>query len=650
MESLNNLDQQDFMGLNGFVWWYGVVEDRKDPLYLGRVKVRCIGFHTDDKELIPTDDLPWAQVIQPITSAAISGIGSTPTGPVEGTHVFGFFRDGRMGQEPVVIGTTGGIPGTIANPERGFFDPRSFAQRAVSPYPPLFIDRFDDGRPAQVLNFSTVPTSEAVDYVFEGRNDLNGKRLSYTVDSTTDKVVAKIYVDGSIDNPTFETQAYSAHPDENRMFYDGQGNLIFSMPSTNFLATARIKLDDYSIPEPTSQIMLATHRIGKRMDEYARVLHSGIKTAFETEFSQPRNYINPEYPFNHVTYSESGHLFEMDDTPGFERVRLMHRSQTFLEIDSDGHRIDSTVGMKYNFVDSNSYSHIVGTEHVTIGGGLQMLLNTRKGSDSKIKVRSGGNFSIEAENGNVSLEAKGEGEVKLRGNKFRFINNFSDVNENRDFVISGSNFKVFGSSNTFIRSSATTIRNDGDFSIDTGAYSVNSDGSLSLLSSDTFTVTAQNQSKETVTGKPFLTAKTIQALTGNIQIEATTPTNNINLDIGPFGATSSLSVGIEGLKVFSAAGNADFSLPLGKFESSTLRGVTFSDGVKIDLNTKLGAQVKMGALVSIKNEASSLKQVFDKLIDAILQMNVPTGSGPSGTAINAAQFQALKTEIGTFLE
>ena len=129
-DSLHLSDAQDFMGKEGFVWWYGVVEDRKDPLYLGRVKVRCIGFHTDDKSEIPTDDLPWAQVILPITSAAMSGIGQSPTGIVEGTHVFGFFRDSHEAQEPVVLGTCIGIPSTIANRRRGFFDPRKYKEKS----------------------------------------------------------------------------------------------------------------------------------------------------------------------------------------------------------------------------------------------------------------------------------------------------------------------------------------------------------------------------------------------------------------------------------------------------------------------------------------------------------------------------------------
>jgi hypothetical protein len=57
-----------------FIWWYGVVEDRADPLELGRVRVRCYGWHTDNKTDLPTVDLPWAQPIQPITSAAMGDI------------------------------------------------------------------------------------------------------------------------------------------------------------------------------------------------------------------------------------------------------------------------------------------------------------------------------------------------------------------------------------------------------------------------------------------------------------------------------------------------------------------------------------------------------------------------------------------------
>jgi hypothetical protein len=94
--------------LNGF--WTGVVEDRMDPLFLGRCRVRVMGIHTADRAELPTEHLPWAVPMQPINSAAMNGIGTSPLGPVEGTHVVGFFRDGDECQEPVILGTLGGIP------------------------------------------------------------------------------------------------------------------------------------------------------------------------------------------------------------------------------------------------------------------------------------------------------------------------------------------------------------------------------------------------------------------------------------------------------------------------------------------------------------------------------------------------------------
>ena len=61
-----------------FTWWQGVVEDRNDPLKLGRCRVRVFGYHVDDLDEIPTEELPWATPMQPITAAAMNGIGTTP--------------------------------------------------------------------------------------------------------------------------------------------------------------------------------------------------------------------------------------------------------------------------------------------------------------------------------------------------------------------------------------------------------------------------------------------------------------------------------------------------------------------------------------------------------------------------------------------
>lgn len=87
-------------------FYFGVVEDRNDPLRMGRCKVRIFGIHSDSRELLPTSELPWAIPIQPVTSAAISGIGQSPIGPIPGTWVLLIFIDGSDMQQPAMIGTT----------------------------------------------------------------------------------------------------------------------------------------------------------------------------------------------------------------------------------------------------------------------------------------------------------------------------------------------------------------------------------------------------------------------------------------------------------------------------------------------------------------------------------------------------------------
>ena len=121
---------QNFLGQDGFIWFVGVVEDRNDPQKLGRVRVRCLGYHTADKIALPTSDLPWASPVLPITSSGISGIGQTPLGLVEGSWVFGFFRDSTYAQEPMILGSLPGRPSEEAG-EGGFYDPNKIFPRHI---------------------------------------------------------------------------------------------------------------------------------------------------------------------------------------------------------------------------------------------------------------------------------------------------------------------------------------------------------------------------------------------------------------------------------------------------------------------------------------------------------------------------------------
>ena len=112
------------MGKNGFIWFGGVVEARADPKNLGRLRVRCLGYHTEKLDQLDTKDLPWSHVMNPITSATVSGLGQSPLGAVEGSWVVGFFQDGADAQMPIIIGTLPGVPSELPdiNAKKGSMD------------------------------------------------------------------------------------------------------------------------------------------------------------------------------------------------------------------------------------------------------------------------------------------------------------------------------------------------------------------------------------------------------------------------------------------------------------------------------------------------------------------------------------------------
>lgn len=105
----------------------GVVEEVDDPLLLGRVQVRVFGEHPAQKQKsetigIPVEELPWMIPIQDITSAAVSGVGFSPTGIVRGSFVFGVWRD-KWHQDGVILGTYAGQYTEKPDTQKGFCDP-----------------------------------------------------------------------------------------------------------------------------------------------------------------------------------------------------------------------------------------------------------------------------------------------------------------------------------------------------------------------------------------------------------------------------------------------------------------------------------------------------------------------------------------------
>ena len=111
-----------FLGAS-FNWWIGQIADDsywRDNIVSGkfddknsvpgwgrRYKVRIIGLHDQEEESIDSDQLPWAQVMYPITAGGGQANSGATSALRQGNFVFGFFLDGADQQVPVIMGVLG---------------------------------------------------------------------------------------------------------------------------------------------------------------------------------------------------------------------------------------------------------------------------------------------------------------------------------------------------------------------------------------------------------------------------------------------------------------------------------------------------------------------------------------------------------------
>ena len=128
MEGTGALFNPGFLG-GSFLWWIGQIvddstwrdninpgkyEDRTSiPGWGRRYKVRIIGLHDQGETTIPSDQLPWAQVMYPVTAGGGQTGAMDSTKLRQGNMVFGFFLDGQERQVPIIMGVLGNNSQTI---------------------------------------------------------------------------------------------------------------------------------------------------------------------------------------------------------------------------------------------------------------------------------------------------------------------------------------------------------------------------------------------------------------------------------------------------------------------------------------------------------------------------------------------------------
>lgn len=154
MSESGSLQNTAFIGGGGFHWWIGQIADDstwRDNIIPGkfteasqvkgwgyRYKVRIIGYHDQNPQnSIPDDQLPWAQVMYPITGGGGQASASQTPNLRQGMFVFGFFMDGSEAQVPVIMGVLGNNAQTQLQQTTGQqgFVPTSGYARGATPDP-----------------------------------------------------------------------------------------------------------------------------------------------------------------------------------------------------------------------------------------------------------------------------------------------------------------------------------------------------------------------------------------------------------------------------------------------------------------------------------------------------------------------------------
>ena len=241
------------------MFYRGVVENNNDPLKLGRLQVRVFGVHTDDKDELPTEALPFAEVANSLAFGFISGIGVSSVA-LQGSFVWIFFDNGDF-NKPIVFATCPGI--SKEKHENAFSD-----------------------------TSGTYPLDETL-----GESDYN--RLARA-------------------EKTEEIRAEKAL----------QENII-----------------------------------------------QGISTADSSSWDEPTSLSkNAKYPFNNVIETQSGHIIQLDDTQGNERVQILHKSGSYIEIKPNGDVVIKSIQDTYEITKNNFKQNVGVKADLTINGDKSELI------------------------------------------------------------------------------------------------------------------------------------------------------------------------------------------------------------------------------------------------------------------------------------
>jgi hypothetical protein len=136
------------------------------------------------------------------------------------------------------------------------------------------------------------------------------------------------------------------------------------------------------------------------------------QSAGATTISEPVTQYNAKYPHNRVYESESGHLIEYDDSPGYERIHIYHKSGAFIEIHPDGKIVHKTPNSNHTIVANNNDLIVLGKNNRHIeedeNGTIQGNLNIKVFGDANLEVNGSYNITAGAVNIDSTVNVTGD--------------------------------------------------------------------------------------------------------------------------------------------------------------------------------------------------------------------------------------------------
>jgi dipeptidyl aminopeptidase/acylaminoacyl peptidase len=183
-----------------------------------------------------------------------------------------------------------------------------------------------------------------------------------------------------------------------------------------------------------------------------------------------------------VYESEAGHIREMDDTAGAERIHERHASGSGYEIHPDGSKVTRVKNDNYTLVTNDDFVHIKGNSSTTVDGGVRVFVNADGSTDDQnytIEVGNNANVNIQVNKGDVNVvTAEGDINLKSANNINMQTNGFRLQAQTVDISVSGqwtetTKDKTEVTTLHYMEAKSQTIIGNSEVDIDGGRIDLN---------------------------------------------------------------------------------------------------------------------------------------------------------------------------------